>query len=703
MNIFILCINLVYARIAVRKSGTLARLVRNMSKESSRLIFAGIFCAALAAGCGGGGGGGGNSGSQPPPAQILPAPADVVAAGGPNSLEVTWSAVDGADFYNLYWSDAPGVTRSTGTKVVNARSPHTISQLAGDRLYYVVVTAQNSAGESRESNEAQAQPDWATPGQVLGVSTEAQPETMSVQWAANPVATGYSVYWSDSPSPGPFGGSNVISDATSPVVISGLLNDVTYYVRVAAFNPAGEGPLSQQVIATPLAAVNGWSAQVLVNQPSSAQVVDAFLGSVDINSNGLAAVAWMTKTSTNSSDTVVSVNHNLNGVWDNEVNLDGDDAALPSVAITPDGNIFVAYDRGTRSIWYRRFDGTTWLPAVQLDSGQPSITKFAPRLSSDGQGNIFAAWGELVGSGIGPENETGQVWIRRFDAGSGEWSDATMISESVRTIRPPIVKANSIGHAVVAWLEDTQPYDQNEDRGGPEQRVAYASYFDGASWEPKTLIGRNNQVGLDTCEEFGVDISESGRAVVVWTQRRDQGMQPATFELDSAQYDPVSGSWDNPLLVSQSDFGDRYVSPHVAIDDSNRSIAAWYPQELNPTMADWVAASIFDTGTGNWGPVNAAVQDQSNNAPGINLSVGRESGGASVVVWAIERPRPRLYVRRSLLGDSNWGQIDTIGALVGRNLRFAHNAGGAAIVATDTILQQNDRLESAIYISVYSP
>jgi mono/diheme cytochrome c family protein len=109
-----------------------------------------VLCMALA-GCGGGGS---DSAGSAPSAKVPASPAGITAVGGINEVTLTWDAVSGADSYNIYWSDQPGVTPATGTKISAAVSPYTHKGLYISQTYYYVVTAVNAAGESIASTQA---------------------------------------------------------------------------------------------------------------------------------------------------------------------------------------------------------------------------------------------------------------------------------------------------------------------------------------------------------------------------------------------------------------------------------------------------------------------------------------------------------------------------------------------------------------------
>jgi N-acetylneuraminic acid mutarotase len=90
-------------------------------------------------------------------------PSGVSAAGGAGDVTISWTAVTGADSYNIYWGTSAGVTVSSGTKINGAVSPDTVSLSAGDDKHYFIVTSVSSRGESVGSTEVSATPAiWKT-------------------------------------------------------------------------------------------------------------------------------------------------------------------------------------------------------------------------------------------------------------------------------------------------------------------------------------------------------------------------------------------------------------------------------------------------------------------------------------------------------------------------------------------------------------
>ena len=77
-------------------------------------------------------------------------PANAMLSG---KVTLLWKEIPGATSYNVYMSDSPGVTKTSGDKIPSSANPFKITQLEPGKTYYFVVTVVNGSGESKESKE----------------------------------------------------------------------------------------------------------------------------------------------------------------------------------------------------------------------------------------------------------------------------------------------------------------------------------------------------------------------------------------------------------------------------------------------------------------------------------------------------------------------------------------------------------------------
>ena len=188
--------------------------------------------------------GGGASAGTPPAS-----PTGVTAAAGNEQVVVQWKEAAGALSYNLYWSNAPGVSPTMGTKMANALSPCMHTGLSSGLTYYYVVTAVNAYGESGKSAEVAVTLDGSPPAPT-GLSLTTRDRQVILSWDRVERAASYNLYWSLDPGVRIDGGRR-IENVTSPYSHTGLTNGSPYYYAVTAVNADGESSLSQEVRGIP--------------------------------------------------------------------------------------------------------------------------------------------------------------------------------------------------------------------------------------------------------------------------------------------------------------------------------------------------------------------------------------------------------------------------------------------------------------------
>jgi len=159
------------------------------------------------------------------------APTGVTAAAQlAGSIQVTWTALAGANSYDVYYYTSNN--SGAAAKAANQTSPYTISGLFGGSIYYVWVKAKNSAGtESAFSAAASVLTIPAAPSSPVLTPGN---EKIVVSWTAVTGASSYEVYYG-------IGTAATLRNTVTgtSAVISGLTNDTTYIVRLQAKNAGG--------------------------------------------------------------------------------------------------------------------------------------------------------------------------------------------------------------------------------------------------------------------------------------------------------------------------------------------------------------------------------------------------------------------------------------------------------------------------------
>ena len=174
----------------------------------------------------------------------LSIPVITTAIPGDGSVTLSWNNIPGAISYNIYYAAGSTVDK-TGTKIIGATSPKTITGLANGTQYAFVMSAVFAGGESGLSAIQVAKPTLTIP--VISSATSGNGSVV-LSWNNVVGATSYNVYYA--------AGSMVdktgtkITGATSPKTITGLTNGTQYAFAISAVFAGGESGLSSIQTAT---------------------------------------------------------------------------------------------------------------------------------------------------------------------------------------------------------------------------------------------------------------------------------------------------------------------------------------------------------------------------------------------------------------------------------------------------------------------
>jgi fibronectin type 3 domain-containing protein len=173
------------------------------------------------------------------------APMNLAATRGDTKVQLSWSPVQSASSYNVYWSKTAGVVPG-GSGVTKIDSPlitatsYTHTGLVNGDTYYYVVTAIVMGVESAPSAEKSARPLPPAPPAPATVSAVAAKDALeiAVQWfdVTYPSAVGYNLYRGLQPGVATYLNDPTkvakFANVTAPFIDTTNLTTATYYYYV---------------------------------------------------------------------------------------------------------------------------------------------------------------------------------------------------------------------------------------------------------------------------------------------------------------------------------------------------------------------------------------------------------------------------------------------------------------------------------------
>jgi hypothetical protein len=176
------------------------------------------------------------------------APTNLAATAGNGQINLAWTGATGATGYNVKRSlSSGGPFETIGSGV--ASTSYSDAAINYGTVYYYVVSAVNAAGESPDSNEANASATLQIPAAPTALHTASGSGEAKIYWTASATATGYNV--KRSLTSGGTYATIATGVAATEFTDTGLTNGTTYFYKVSATNAAGESPLSSAVSANP--------------------------------------------------------------------------------------------------------------------------------------------------------------------------------------------------------------------------------------------------------------------------------------------------------------------------------------------------------------------------------------------------------------------------------------------------------------------
>ncbi|MGO8672242.1 MAG: choice-of-anchor tandem repeat GloVer-containing protein [Capsulimonadaceae bacterium] len=184
------------------------------------------------------------------PTQAPPAPANLVATSGDESVILTWMGSASAQSYNVYEGTVAGGEGAAPILTGLSGVSTSVQGLTNGTTYYFTLTATNKGGTSPPSNEASATPMPVVAPTPTGFVAASSSGAILLNWNLSVGATSYNIY--EGTASGGETAAAVKSTVWPPALVTGLTNGRTYFLKIAAVSPAGTSPLSSEASAVPV-------------------------------------------------------------------------------------------------------------------------------------------------------------------------------------------------------------------------------------------------------------------------------------------------------------------------------------------------------------------------------------------------------------------------------------------------------------------
>lgn len=508
-------------------------------------------------------------GTDPSTAQLPTTVQGLTATPGDTQVSLTWDASIGAARYNVYWSTSPGVTKANGSKIADVSSPYVHTGLTNDTTYYYVVTAENTAGETAESNEA-----WAIPG--------------IPQWSDAFLLEYDDQISAGTPDVAMDNHGNGIAVRSQSGVWMNYYQSGTGWQGPAPLDPSGGG-----------------------SEPSVAMSTDGRILAVWAGSTGEVWARWYDPDAGWAAPTLVA---SLNGT-----------ISTPRASIDASGNGIVLFTneawagtQDTLAAYAVRYDVTNgWQTPVLITSEtQPSGVDYADYRITELVGTSFGeAFGLMTTIVQAPGYDPSySLTALSYDPLAG-WQtynlDNTGGSVYANQAYPDAdLAVDDSDDAMVVWTAQAS--------GDPRQ-VIRAQRYDGVSraWEAGSVI-IDNDTTSSTGPRIGLD--EQGNALVVWSQS-----DGSATRIWSNRYEYGVG-WSTPQLAEGINQGNANFASLV-VKGNGQARVAWvdwdgpnrslYSNDYDPTTGWATAEQIY-------GPVPNDL---------VDLKLAMNDGKESLAAW----------------------------------------------------------------------
>ncbi|MBF0199415.1 MAG: formylglycine-generating enzyme family protein, partial [Planctomycetes bacterium] len=177
-------------------------------------------------------------------------PSGVSAVADGSQVTIGWNEVTGATVYTVCWRTSTGVSTANGNPISVSSGNSTIhSSLTNGTQYFYVVTAENPAGNSTISSEANATP---TIGPApIGLTLTSGNSMVAAAWNAVTGSDNVTIFWSEHSNANLTSSANNITVTGNTYVITGLTNGTSVYTAIRSNKNGSPSSLSLPLSTVP--------------------------------------------------------------------------------------------------------------------------------------------------------------------------------------------------------------------------------------------------------------------------------------------------------------------------------------------------------------------------------------------------------------------------------------------------------------------
>jgi len=291
--------------------------------------------------------------------------------------------------------------------------------------------------------------------------------------------------------------------------------------------------------------------------------LSADLPQVAMDNSGNTIIVWL---QSDGSNLQIYKSEYRNGAWTHPANLGdyisphGQDCTAPKVAMDNNGNAIIVwrqFDGASFQVFKSEYRSGLWTnPSSLADNISPDGQDVVdtPSVAMNDNGNAIIVWTQFTGANF-------HVFKSTYSAGA--WTNPANLADNISpngtdAVNPEVAIDNHDAEIIV-WLQDD----------GSKAQV-FKSEYRGGVWTHPANLADNISPNGQNADSPQVAMDDNGDAIIVWPQMDGSKLQ--TFKSEYR-----GGVWTHPANLADniSPNGQDVAFPEVVMSDTGRAIIVW--------------------------------------------------------------------------------------------------------------------------------